>query len=141
MDDFETTPKQYLESVTVAFSNSGDPIDIGCKETDVDKYRALAREINSNKPITIVSGWTWWDLELNAEQLEAVISMGGLPVVLKITHVITDDRKRFDGDGWVRTSLLKQFHSPAVFETQNTFYILVGTGSRKLVPLSVLGFF
>jgi hypothetical protein len=138
--DEPTIPYQYIEEVQSTVLTAGDPIDIGCKESKIEKYKSLAREINPGKPITVVSGWIWLDLEVNAEQFEAAISLGYAPAVLNINNVIYDDRKKFKNGTWVCTSLLKQFHSPALFETKNTFYILVGVGSRKAVHLDALGF-
>ncbi len=114
------------------------PFDPGGVVTEIERYKEVAIEINPDKPIAIITDWVWWDLEVTAEQRQLLVDMGMLPIVLQSNNLMYDERKRFKPGSRVRTSLLSKFHKSAIFETKNTFYILIGPGQRKSVPLTVL---
>jgi len=129
------TLKQLLDEYGKIFYEEGDHFDAGCSQDKVDEIRKLAIEINPQKLACYVSGWCWWDLQASSAQKEEIEKEGKQTVVLNCAHVIHDERERFPEGHWVRTSMLTAFHPPALFETANTFYLMVGSGTRKTVSI------
>lgn len=133
----KTTLQDLLGEYRRLFYEAGVPTDGGCTEKEVDKIRSLAREINPDKSACLVSKWCWWDLECSDEEREEIIEDGKLPAIIKADYIEKDEKKRFTKGHWVRTSFLKVHHPPALFETANTFYILIGPGTRKSIPIDI----
>jgi hypothetical protein len=60
------------------------------------------------------------------------------PILLYAHTVVTDSARRFSPGDWVRSTLLVDRKSNCLFETQNSVYILLGTGSRKTAEPAVV---
>ncbi len=114
-----------------AFNEPGDPIDFGCSLDRQDEIIMLCEELNQNKSICVVSNWTWWDIKsINVDNSDKE------PITLvKADKILFDELDRFPVFGWVRTSPLVATHFKCVFETKNTFYILIGPGTRKNIAM------
>lgn len=130
---FKMNSSYTLAELIHGFTEKGEAFDAGCKKAQVKEMITHCKTINYNKNICIVRAWQWWDLELENEAKEALKKDGRLPCVVKSDHIIEDYACRFNPGDWVRTSLLLKFHHNCIFETQNTFYILVGEGTRKSI--------
>ena len=94
-----------------------------------DEVITKCKELNSNKSVCVVESWTWWDIQ---QEVDSNLSQGPL-CVIKSDRILYDELKRFPVGGWVRTSPLVESHFNCVFETRSTFYILIGSGTRKSV--------
>ena len=127
-----------LTSIADKFSSKGLLFDAGCDTNNIDKYIAICISINPEKNICTVKDWQWWDLDVDEEAAEIYAETGSHPCLIKSDCVIEDQAGRYKYKEWVRSSLLSNFSHNCIFETSNTFYILVGKGSRKKVSLDVV---
>jgi len=116
-----------LSDLQRVFNEPGTPIDFGCDETDYDEMMTRCQQIDGNKSVCVVTNWTWWDIVTGKVK-------GAEPIcIVKADKILYDELKRFPIGGWVRTSQLIATYHSCIFETKNTFYILVGSGTRKEV--------
>ncbi|MCL1077284.1 hypothetical protein D5R81_04805 [Parashewanella spongiae] len=135
-------PKSEIETLTEAFAKDGSHFDAGCDESDVEKYRAKCHELMPSKHVCIVKNWTWWDIETSEQDQNHFNSNSLYPALIKADCVIEDEACRFANGDWVRTSYLVNFSDNCIFETNNTVYLLVGSGNRKTVELdAAMSFF
>lgn len=116
-----------LTQLERTFNEPGTPMDFGCDEQDYDEVMARCNQIDCNKPVCVVANWTWWDLVIEGLEETEKVSL------VKADKILFDEFDRFPVFGWVRTSPLVTTHHDCIFETKNTFYILVGSGTRKEV--------
>ncbi|PKF53754.1 hypothetical protein CW748_17690 [Alteromonadales bacterium alter-6D02] len=77
------------------------------------------------KPKCVVKDWVIWNIEPSQSAPDFVISL------IKADYIIYDELDRFPAGGWVRTSAILSIHEYCIFATNNTNYILVGSGARK----------
>lgn len=117
----------------------GEPSAIGCSEADVHKLFEKYKALFEYKPYCVVKDWKWCDVLLREEDVANFNDEGLHPSYVIANHIIVDELDRFPPGGWVRTTFLNEFHSPAVFETRNTVYILVGKGTRETKSIAEAG--
>lgn len=131
---------QYLSQANSILNDEGEPFDIGCAPEKLDEYfEEWEDKAGHLKYVTAVKGWNWWDLQL-PEDIK--IPKNKKPSIIHANTILQTNNHRFDVGHWVRTSLLLTLHNGFIFETENTFYILVGKGSRKTVdPAIAMSFF
>lgn len=129
-------PVEKLPQLARALSKPGKAIDGGCKLQDVPMYIKRLQE-TSNKPYCVVSGWCIWNIEFEIHAVHALKEFRLEPKIVYATHVIDDQRQRWSNGSHVRTTLLINLHDRCVFETQNTFYILVGNGTEKSISSDI----
>ncbi len=122
-----------LELSNRCCTEDGDQFDAGCSEDHIPYYISKCNEINADKNVCSVKNWQWLDLDLEEKIKNEVEQSEQQFCLIKADYVIDDQAGRFDEGDWVRSSLLLNFHENCVFETRNTFYILVGKGTRKSV--------
>ncbi|MDP2562774.1 hypothetical protein [Psychrobium sp. 1_MG-2023] len=118
---------------------TGNEFKAGCEVEQVDHYIGICNSINSDKYICTVKHWQWWDLDIEGDQKELFGKTGQSQCVIKADYVIDDQLGRFNEGDWVRTSLLQTFHENCIFETANTFYLLVGKGTRRKIDAGLAG--
>lgn len=82
------------------------------------------------KSVFAIKNWMWFDIEMDGQQL----------AIVKADYVVRTNNRKFDIGDWVRTSPLVNFMDNCVFETSNSFYILVGKGTRKESDDSIFNF-
>jgi len=114
-----------------ALGKSGEPFDIGCSEADIPKLLEIHNTLFEHKKHCIIKDWKWCDVSLPEKDVATFKAQGMHPSFVLANYVIFDESGRFNEGDWVRTTLLTQFHEPAIFETINTVYILVGPGTRE----------
>jgi hypothetical protein len=114
-------------------NGKGDPFDAGCREDEVQDMIRYCKHLHPDKPFCLVANWCWADLDIDPLLIERLKSAGVQPAFVYSSHIIEDERKRWDAALSVKTGLLTEFHKNCIFETRNTFYILVGEGSRLRV--------
>ena len=130
-----TDSKDDLSNLVKVFFDNGEIIDAGCETEQIDYFKKISREVAPDKLICTVQKWIWWDLELGEQDAIRLSALNLKAAMIKADCVIDDEAGRFTYGDWVRTSYLKQFHSPCLFETPNTIYLLVGAGTRKKISL------
>lgn len=132
-----TLPIEKLPKLASALTQQGKAIDGGCEPQDVPMHIKRLQE-TSSKPYCVVSGWCIWNLAADGNAISALSELGLKPHIVYATHVIEDQRQRWGIGAQVRTTLLVKLHDRCIFETENTFYILVGNGTEKSVNLDVV---
>jgi len=133
-----TTNKEAIQSILDEFSSVGTKFEAGCKDNCVEKYISICRSINSRKQVCVVKMWQWWDLDIEGSPSDIFKETGRYPCLIKSDYVFDDLAGRFEPGEWVRSSLLINFSHSCIFETSNTFYLLVGEGTRKTVSLDLV---
>jgi len=117
-----------------ALLKEAEPCDLGCSIEKVEIMRKRCREINPHKPIAVVTSWQIWDIVVTAQEedyLKSVLNL--IPSKVYAEKMIEDEQGR--GFGCVKTSFLQEMHEGCIYETKNTFYILVDSGKRKQLTL------
>lgn len=128
---------EKLPQLTSALTQPGKAIDGGCELQDVPMYIKQLQK-KSSKPYCVVSGWCIWSLAADDNAISALSELGLKPHIVYANHVIDDQRQRWSKGSQVRTTLLVELHDRCIFETENTFYILVGDGTEKSVNSDVV---
>lgn len=118
-----------LAELNNVLNQPGEAMDLGCEALQHEEMIQQCREINPNKAVCVVSHWMWWDIPLEATKGNGSPSVS----MIKADNIIFDELDWFPPSGWVRSSPLCKLHDNCIFETGNTFYILVGPGTRKKV--------
>ena len=127
-----TTLTADLIDQMAAILKEGDPCDLGCKLTLSEEMKQVCNDINPEKGWCVVKSWEIWDIECSKHEADFYAKRDGVkPVLLYSECIIEDQKRRFKGG--VRTSPLVKIHFNCIFETRNTFYILVETGTRKQI--------
>lgn len=117
-------------------SSKGEEIHSACD--DEAAGIALAQELCPGKPYCSVRQWILVDLDISDDKKALVTEHGFQPILLYAHTVVTDSARRFSPGDWVRSTLLVERKSNCLFETQNSVYILLGTGSRKTAEPAVV---
>ena len=113
-----------VEDVANLFA-PGEPYTLGCESSDIPNMISYCKTLSSKQCCT-VKDWQLWTLQNSP--LHQIIYAGA---------IIEDEMGRFDSGNWIRTSQILEFHEDCICETRNTFYILVGEGTQKDVPLEL----
>lgn len=125
-----------LDTVARLLYLPGTPMP-GCELTDDDALDWISNQILL-KPYCLVRDWMWFDLTMPDAVLQELQQSGRKPAMLYAKQVIFDSKRRFDPGCWVRSTPLVSFSDKCLFETANTVYVLLGTGSRKTTELSTI---
>ncbi len=130
----------FDKSITSASDlfEGGDPYQIGFVDIPLEELVEVARGIDPYKKIRIVSDWCWCDIPLESVAAEALKKAGLSPAVLVANRILLDTSYSLNPGDWVRTSPLKRFYPPGIFETGNTIYVMFNHGRRQSVSLQVL---
>lgn len=122
--------KITLESLVSTFYEKGERCDYGCRQKDLDNMWSKVRIFSKYKSVFAIKRWVWLDIEMEGQQL----------AIVKADEVVKTSSRKFDLGDWVRTSPIYRFTDNCVCETLNSFYILVGEGSRKESDESIFNF-
>ena len=114
--------KVTLESLCDAFFTKGEECAFGCDESHLDKlWMKVIDMADGNKNVYAVKHWMLMDVEVEENKFS----------IVKADYVLRSNSRNFDIGDWVRTSPIVNFIEDCICETSNSFYILVGEGSRK----------
>jgi hypothetical protein len=112
----------------------GEPCDFGFPLNEHEAAMTKAREL-SDKPCTLVSEWTLWDLDPDTIPgfLKKSIKEGHVqPVMINFNEIIYDELGRFRFQLHRHLEQLERFSHNAFFETKYNMYVLMGPGTRKV---------
>lgn len=118
--------------------DQGVPFDVGFEGKPIEELIELGMQISSTKPIRIVTDWTYFDIRVTEKIIKRYAEAGLQPVMLMAHEILYDSSQPESVGNWVRTSLLKKFHPPGIFETRNRVYVMVNRGWRKSVTLDFI---
>ena len=119
----------------------GSPCDLGCSMSKARVYKERAYHQNRLKKACIVAEWVWMDIrmkDIKKSWLNEILDEIH-PSFLVVKRVIEDDAERFKENTYMRTSMLVCFHPSCIFETENTSYILAGSGKRCTISIEQAG--
>ena len=123
--------KITLGNLISAFYEEGECCNYGCHKNDLDNVWNKVRKFSECKSVFAVKDWMWLDIVMEGQQL----------AIIKANNVVRTSNRKFDLGDWVRTSPIYYFTDNCVCETSNSYYILVGQGSRKNSDESIFSFF
>lgn len=126
-----------LQELTDLLFSTGIPMP-GSMVDQAEAIR-IVRERFPYSEYCLIQDWIWIDLDVSAEQLEALEKTRRQPVIVCAHTVIYDSNRRWDVGDFVRTSPLHAFHDGFMFQTLHTIYILLGDGVRKRATLETVG--
>lgn len=128
--------KISIEQINDFLASEGNAMHSACD--DEAAGIALAQELCPGKPYCSVRQWILVDLDISDGKKALITEQGFQPILLYAHTVVTDSARRFSLGDWVRSTLLVDRKSNCLFETQNSVYILLGTGSRKTAEPAVV---
>lgn len=131
--------EDQLNQISSLLYEKGEAFDIGCAyEKNPEIFEHWQRKA-SEKRVRAVKDWCWWDLRV-PEGVE--LPSGINPALIYSQYIISSSDGMYKEGSWVRSTALIELHDGYVFETRNTFYILVGPGTRKTIePEQALSIF
>ena len=122
--------KITFDTLMNAFYEKGNACDFGCHQDDLDSIWSKVTGSAEYKSVFAVKDWMWLCIEMEGKLLD----------ILKANNVIRTSNRKFEIGDWVRTSPIISFSDNCVCETSNSFYILVGKGTRKNSDESIFYF-
>lgn len=93
---------------------------LGLPQSELPVFMKDIKTHYSDKPYCVVSDWRWLEQDIplfNDKPLRVYYIFA--------EHVIDDEQKRYLPGHWARSSPMEALHDNCVFETSNTFYVLV----------------
>jgi len=110
------------------------PCDLGCDEKNIARAKSICRQLNPDKPVRVAADWEIWDIRFPQDEAQKIQEKYGVHItILFVRNLVEDSSNRFAEGTCVRTTFLIDIHENCIFETKNTFYILVETGMRRMV--------
>lgn len=126
-----------LDDLGKMLSEPGLPCELGCAESDVEKLIPTLEGLCGAKKYRIVKHWMEWDFDVTDKELDQLTKAGFMPFMIYSPLVMFDSSDQLKRGDWVRsTPVIKVYHQ-SIVETANTFYLLVGTGTKKTVNLEL----
>ncbi|GIU37638.1 MULTISPECIES: DUF6957 family protein [Shewanella] len=126
---------QQAEITAELFSLEGIPTAYGCRMDDIEQMKLHCKSIQPFKAWCVVSEWIIWIIDVP----QGTPGTHPIKELVLANHIIEDGQGRFPSGGWVRTTMVIHTHHNCIFETNNTFYILVGSGNSKRLSLNEFG--
>ena len=107
----------------------------GCSQEGIEDVIKQVKQINPNKKFRVVSGWEWWSIQFSNHTLAVkhLENESKQPSLIYSSNLLIDSSGEFSPGLCLRSTFLVKFYDGCIFETGNTFYILVGQGKRKIV--------
>ncbi|WP_394561078.1 DUF6957 family protein [Aquipseudomonas alcaligenes] len=121
-----------LQDITGLLLDPGAPMP-GSEMSD-DEALEYARRHFSMATFCLVRDWVWIEFDAPEALKAALAQTRRQPSLIYAHTVIFDSDRRWDIGDFVRTSLLHEFSEGFRFKTLNSVYLLLGPGTRKLVP-------
>jgi hypothetical protein len=90
------------------------------------------------RPFCLVKDWILVDLKVSDAAVAALAQRSLQPIIVYALHVIHDSRGRFSPGDWVKSSYQASFSHNCLFESKNTIYVLMGSGSRKFASIDTV---
>lgn len=119
-----------LESLANTFYEKGESCDYGCHQNKLDNIWNKVKEFSEYKSVFAIRCWVWHDIEMAGQKIS----------IVKADSVVKTNSRKFDIGDWVRTSPIYNFSDNCICETANSFYVLVGSGTRKESNESIFNF-
>ena len=118
-----------LEEISQLLYGAGEEM-AGWQGTQ-DELIALAAKAFPGKAFCVVKQWILIDLTVTPAEENKLTTLGLLPMTLFAHEVVLDSKGRFQPSMWVRSNFGVSFTEGCMFETNNTVYLLVGSGLKK----------
>ncbi|MEN0036693.1 MAG: hypothetical protein AAGC78_06480 [Cellvibrio sp.] len=128
-----------IEEIARFYREVGEPCDLGCGESDVEKWINFCTGKYPYKGVCTVKKWAV--IECRCSENEVLIikeKLGLQPFVLNANHVMWDSQGRWREGNFCCSFFLIELEESCLFITKNTCYILVGNGHRKSISPTML---
>lgn len=126
-----------VDQIAQLIHGKGEFCSFGCKEDEIESMIARTKELFPGKPFSVVSEWSWADIEVKPRDAFKLREAGVEPIFLYADCVKRDEAHRWPSGSCVTTTLLVSFRENCIFGTRNTSYILLGHGRRMTVSPDV----
>lgn len=127
-----------IEELAWFFSETGTPSDLGCDESEAKKWICFCEDKFPSKGICTVKNWAIVECQCNAVEMSQLREKGLLPFVLHANNVVWDSKGRWREGSFACTFFLVLIEENCLFITNNTCYILLGTGHCKSISTAML---
>ncbi|MFV3371939.1 DUF6957 family protein [Pseudomonas sp. NY15435] len=114
----------------------GTPLE-GCMLSEADAEAEVLRRF-PRRPYCLVRDWSLIDLECPPEALAVIERSGRRPTVILAHRVVLDSALRCPPGSWIRSTFEVSRDDAGFFVSRNTVYVLLGKGTRRSAPLSVV---
>ncbi|VAW82622.1 hypothetical protein MNBD_GAMMA12-572 [hydrothermal vent metagenome] len=121
---------KVLGLISRALYDEGEVSELGCSELESSVMWKLAETLTPGKKIRSIRNWQWWYITF-PEGVDVPEYLS--PSMVYSDNLIADSSGILYAGNWVRSTLLLNFHKECLFETENSFYLLVGKGTQKTV--------
>lgn len=101
------------------FLLNGNSIGLGCKSKSWMNAMKLCHDITPDKPVSVIKNWIWMNIKMDELNL-----IKKPEYLIWSTDVIWDYRESTS----VRSQLFIRLHKNYIFEAEDAFYVLVGSG-------------
>lgn len=123
-----------LDEITQLFYGPGEEMP-GWQGSSEDLI-SLAATAFPSKAFCVVRQWILIDLTVTPAEAEKLKNLRLLSATLYAHQVVLDSKGRFQPAMWVRSNFGVSFSKGCMFETNNTVYLLLGSGLKKEASLS-----
>ncbi|WP_323816470.1 DUF6957 family protein [Cellvibrio sp. NN19] len=127
-----------IEDLARFFSDVGAPSDLGCDESEVQKWISFCEDKYPSKGVCTVKKWAVVECQCSEVEKGQLTSQGFLPFVLHTNYVEWDSRGRWRTGSFASSFFLVVIEENCLFITKNTCYILVGAGHYKSISTPML---
>lgn len=127
-----------IEDLARFFSDVGVPSDLGCDESEVQKWISFCEDKYPNKGVCSVKNWATVECQCSEVEKGQLTAQGFLPFVLHTNCVVWDSRGRWKVGSFACTFFLVAIEENCLFITKNTCYILLGAGHCKTISIPML---
>lgn len=130
----------FVRALIETISSEGDYVDLGCSATKTIFLKQRAYGLGLDKNVCVVSGWhilTIQPKDIERSCIKDLMEISSIkPSFMVADYVLEDDSGRFSEGAYIRTSFMIACHENCLFETENSIYVLVGTGTKSIISVS-----
>jgi hypothetical protein len=127
-----------LEDVASFYAEHGTPSELGCDESEVEKWITYCRNEYPEHGICTIKKWMVVECTYSESAKAKLHEMGLLPFVMHTNFVMWDSKGRWRTGSFASSYLLTELKENCLFITKNTAYVLVGNGHHKFISPSML---
>lgn len=129
----------FVRALIETISKDGEYVDLGCSATKAMFFKQRAYGLGFHKNICVVSGWHILTIkpgDIHKSNIKDLMEITDIkPSFLVADYVLEDDSGRFAEGAYIRTSFMIACHENCLLETENSIYVLVGTGSKSIISV------
>jgi hypothetical protein len=125
----------YIQQIHSMLTEPGEACEFGCNESELEKI--LPELLLRSKKVRVVKNWTIWRLDVSERDI-TVLERTGLKNMMIYATIAYDSIDPYAADTYVRSTLLINLRDNCIFETKNTNYVLLDSGTIKTVDVEAV---